>query len=335
LEEQKIMKGFALVKKKGGFMGTVVCLGKSSEKTSRDSKGESLLELISDYVVVDLETTGLDPSWNDIIEIGAIRVEGGTIANSFTSLVNPGYEIDDFIIALTGITNEMLSIAPDIRAVLPNFLDFVDGSIVIGHNVNFDINFIYDSCVSELNRTFSNDFIDTMRLSRRLFPQNRHHRLCDLIERFNVGSTVEHRALADAIQTNHCYEYIKRYMTDNGINIESLRPKSKGFSAKDIKAVTNVFDEDSSMFKKVFVFTGALERMTRKEAMQLVVDQGGLCGDGVNKMTNYLVLGNYDYCKTIKDGKSTKQKKAEQLKLSGLDIEIISENVFYDMLDEG
>ncbi|HCT71767.1 MAG TPA: exonuclease, partial [Bacteroidales bacterium] len=63
-----------------------------------------------------------------------------------------------------------------------------------------------------------------------------------------------------------------------------------------------------------------------------VVDRGGLCGDGVNKATNYLVLGNNDYCSTIKDGKSTKHKKAEQLKLSGIDIEIISENVFYDML---
>lgn len=73
--------------------------------------------------------------------------------------------------------------------------------------------------------------------------------------------------------------------------------------------------------------------MTRKEAMQFVVDRGGLCGDSMNKKTNYLVLGNNDYCTTIKGGKSTKQKKAEKLKLAGCDIEIISENVFYDMLD--
>lgn len=93
-------------------------------------------------------------------------------------------------------------------------------------------------------------------------------------------------------------------------------------------------NENSPLFDKVFVFTGTLERMTRKEAMQLVVDHGGQCGDGVNKKTNYLVLGNNDYCTTIKDGKSTKQKKAEQFKLSGADTEIISENVFYDMFTE-
>ena len=74
--------------------------------------------------------------------------------------------------------------------------------------------------------------------------------------------------------------------------------------------------------------------MTRKTAMQMVVDLGGLVGNSVTKKTNYLILGNNDYCSSIKDGKSSKQKKAESLKLSGNDIEIISENVFYDMLED-
>lgn len=285
-------------------------------------------------MVIDIETTGLDPHWNDIIELAAIRVKDGTIVDRFSSLVNPGYEVDDFITELTGITNEMLAAAFNIKMILPQFVDFIGNSVIVGHNVNFDVNFIYDSCVSELGKTFDNDFIDTMRLSRRLFPQHRHHRLCDLIERFNIGTSVEHRALADVMQTNQCYEYIKRYMIENSISVSSLCPQNKSFSAKDIKASTDTFDKSSPMFKKVFVFTGTLERVTRKEAMQLVVNHGGLCGDGVNKKTNFLVLGNNDFCKTIKDGKSTKQKKAEQFKLSGLDIEIISENVFYDMLNE-
>lgn len=65
----------------------------------------------------------------------------------------------------------------------------------------------------------------------------------------------------------------------------------------------------------------------------MVVNLGGLCGDRVTKQTDFLVLGNNDYCKTIKDGKSSKQKRAEQLKLSGSSIEILSENAFYDMMD--
>jgi len=72
--------------------------------------------------------------------------------------------------------------------------------------------------------------------------------------------------------------------------------------------------------------------MSRKEAMQLVADVGGVNADSVTKKTNFLILGNNDYCPLVKDGKSNKQKKAEKLKLDGNDIEVIPENVFYDML---
>lgn len=74
--------------------------------------------------------------------------------------------------------------------------------------------------------------------------------------------------------------------------------------------------------------------MTRKEAMQAVVNAGGICSDGVISSTNYLVLGNNDYCKSIKDGKSSKQKKAEKMQLAGSDIRTITEDIFYDMLKE-
>lgn len=74
--------------------------------------------------------------------------------------------------------------------------------------------------------------------------------------------------------------------------------------------------------------------MQRKDAMQLVLDLGGEVGNSVTAKTNYLILGNNDYCSSIKDGKSNKHKKAEELKLKGKDIEIITENIFYEMLEE-
>ena len=76
-----------------------------------------------------------------------------------------------------------------------------------------------------------------------------------------------------------------------------------------------------------------LENLTRKDAFQVVVDHGGFNDDTVTKKTNYLVLGNLDYCNSIKDGKSLKQKKAEAYMLKGQEISVISENVFLDMLD--
>lgn len=98
--------------------------------------------------------------------------------------------------------------------------------------------------------------------------------------------------------------------------------------------LTLTFDENHPLFGKVCVFTGTLEKMQRKEVMQLVADLGGIPGDNITKKTNYLVLGNNDYCKTIKDGKSTKQKKAEKLILDGADLQIIPEEVFYELVLE-
>ena len=301
-------------------------------KPVREKKGASLMELPDCYVVVDLETTGLDSKGNDIIEFGAVLVQQDVVVKRFASLANPGYPLHPFITQLTGITNDMLASAPPVTTVLPAFLDFVDSQIIIGHNVNFDINFLYDSCIAHLKRPFSNDFIDTMRISRRLFPGERHHRLCDLIERFQIGQSVEHRALADAEQTNDCYQYMKKYVLEHGIDIHSLYWAKASFSAKDIKTTQTQFDENSPVYGKMFVFTGTLDRMDRKKAMQSVVDCGGLCGDRITQKTNYLVLGTDDDAPNKRAGKSAKQKRAEQLKLAGCEIEIISQETFYDML---
>ena len=305
-------------------------------KPDRKDKGHSLLTHLSDYVVLDLETTGLDPTWNEIIEIGAIRVRDNSVVDSFSQLVKPLEPVDDFISELTGITNDMLEEAPRINTVLPLFLDFVGEDIVIGHNVNFDINFLYDNCQEYLSKPFTNDFVDTMRISKRLFPEERHHRLSDLEKRFNLQSSNAHRALSDVILTNQCYEYMLNYMLEKDITFDSIknRKNQKNLSAKDIVATSDNFDINSPVFNKVFVFTGTLDRMPRKDAMQIVVNLGGSCGDTVTRQTNYLVLGNYDYCTTIKEGKSTKLKKAERLMLDRNDIEIISENVFYDMIED-
>jgi DNA polymerase-3 subunit epsilon len=201
----------------------------ANHKLARDTsgKGQSLLAVVDDYIVVDLETTGLGPETDAIIEIAAVQVSCGEVIATFERLVNPGRLIDGFIQQFTGITNDMLCAAPPIRDVLPKFAVFAGGSVMVAHNANFDINFLNNSFRRHLGHPFSNDFIDTMRLSRRLFGQYRHHRLADLIDRFNVGEAVAHRALSDAVQTYKCYEHMKAHMQENGIDPNSLYAKPK------------------------------------------------------------------------------------------------------------
>ena len=124
-----------------------------------------------------------------------------------------------------------------------------------------------------------------------------------------------------------------------GVKYYEPKPKerSKHYEYQNLKKLTTEntdFCEESPVFDKEFVFTGTLDRMKRTDAAQLVVDNGGRCGNSVTKKTNFLVLGNNDFCKSIKGGKSSKQKKAEDLKAKGFDIEVIPEDTFYQMINK-
>lgn len=303
----------------------------SSKRREREYKGSSRVDALSNYTVLDIETTGLDPFFDAIIEVSASRIRENQVEDTFTALVKPDYPISEFISELTGITNEMVASAPSIAEVLPEFFRFIGDDIVVGHNVNFDVNFLYDQSDDLGLPPFKNDFIDTMRLARRLFLDLPNHKLGTLVDFFGIKQDTEHRAAADCEATNAVYQKICEYISTHSVDLPSLFAR-KTYKAADIHAECDNFDEDSPFFGKVFVFTGVLERMTRTEAMQIVVNAGGICGDNVTAKTNFLVLGNSDYCTNIKGGKSNKQKKAEGLMLKGKDISIISEDVFYDMI---
>lgn len=309
------------------------------ETTERTEKGKNLIEFPKDYVVIDIETTGLSAQWDSIIELSALKVADGKVTDSFSSLVNPEFKIDTFITELTGITNEMLKSAEKINSVLPKFIDFIGESKIVGHNVNFDINFIYDNCIKILNRPLRNDFIDTMRISRKVLKELTHHRLSDLANFYNVSYEGAHRALTDCKITQECFlklqeSIIKEYGTFDDFIKNYYVSGSHRINISEIKSENTDFDETHPLYGKHCCFTGTLEKMVRKDAMQIVVDYGGILDNSVTKNTNYLILGNNDYCTTIKGGKSAKHKKAEALKLAGNDIEIIPENVFYEMIAE-
>ncbi len=321
----------------------------------RDGKGRSLLEFPDSFIIIDIETTGLSYDCS-IIEMSAIKVIDNIPVDTFTSLIKPEplYEdiledgtvvncyVDAFITSLTGITNEMLEKAESLNVVLPKFFNFVGNSTLMGHNIaSFDSNFIYDAYASMGLPTFSNDYVDTIRLSRWLLTELDSHRLSDIAEYYNITSSGAHRALRDCEITLHCYNALKNTCIQKYNDIQTFyayikqkrKNHSRQLSAKEIEAQVSDFDESHPVYGKTFVFTGALDRMLRKHAMQLVKNLGGENGDSVTKKTNYLVLGNNDYCKSIKDGKSSKHKKAEKLKIDGYDIEIISEDVFYSMIE--
>jgi DNA polymerase-3 subunit epsilon len=301
-------------------------------KTTRRKKGNSILEFPEEFTVIDIETTGLDPSYDDIIELSAIKVVDGKETSIFTKLVNPGYPINSFITNLTGITNEMLEKSDAIEKILPQFLKFIGEDVVLGYNAHFDVNFIYDSTLEHLNTYFDNDIVDIYRFAKILIKDSKNYRLETIGNYFSIEYERLHHGLEDCRVTFVLYKEFKKLINERyGSEYEFLKRRKTRTKANDIATKNTQFDETHPVFEKNCVFTGTLKNMERKEGFQILKDLGGTPQDNVTKMTNYLILGETDYTK-VKDGKSAKLKKAERYQLEGLDIQIISEQVFYDMI---
>ena len=166
-----------------------------------DELGTSLAD--TTFVVVDLETTGGSPLACAITEVGAVKVRGGEVLGEFQTLVHPGAPIPPFIAVLTGITDAMVAAAPPIEAVLPSFLEFARGAVLVAHNASFDVGFLKAACESTGHPWPGFDVIDTVRLARRvvLRDEARDCRLSTLARLFRSTTTPMHRALADARAT--------------------------------------------------------------------------------------------------------------------------------------
>ena len=152
--------------------------------------------------MLDLETTGASPQACAITEVGAIKVRGGECLGTFQTLVNPGMAIPPSITVLTGITEAMVFPAPPIAQVLPTLLEFVGGSVVVGHNVRFDLAFLQAALRDARQQRLANRWTDTCALARRLVRDEvRDCRLHTLAAHFRLPHRPSHRALDDALAT--------------------------------------------------------------------------------------------------------------------------------------
>jgi DNA polymerase-3 subunit epsilon len=166
-----------------------------------DEVGVPLSEVT--FVVVDLETTGGRPADNGITEIGAVKVRGGEVLGEFATLVDPGLPVPPFVQVLTGITNAMLVGAPRIAQVLPSFLEWAAGSVLVAHNAPFDVGFLRAAAATEGYPWPGFRVVDTVRLARRAVTRDEvpNYKLASLAALFRATTSPSHRALDDARAT--------------------------------------------------------------------------------------------------------------------------------------
>ena len=154
-------------------------------------------DFFDEFVVFDIETTGLSPLNCKITEIGAVKVKNGEVLEIYNTFVNPEIPIPPDIVELTSITDEMVADARKIEEVLPEFLSFVGDRLLIAHNANFDISFIR-AAAKELDIPFENAYLDTVGLSRFLNKELKSHKLDVLAKHYKLGDFNHHRASDDA-----------------------------------------------------------------------------------------------------------------------------------------
>ena len=169
--------------------------------------GKERRKYTPDYVVYDLETTGISCQRDEVIEISAIRVRGGHPVSTFTQLVNPGRPIPYGASSVNHIYDNMVADKPGFSQVLGEFLDFIGDDVLVGHNIKrFDMNFIYRDCQRYFGQTIDNDYIDTLYMAKQCFPAWKHRRLENLAEHYGISTQGAHRALQDCHMNQQVFE---------------------------------------------------------------------------------------------------------------------------------
>ena len=195
-----------------------------------DSRGQSL---DSTFVVFDIETTGLSAVNDRIIEIGAVKVENGMITEKFSEFVNPERPIPFEIEKLTSINDRMVEDAPNISVILPKFMDFCGGSVLVAHNADFDTGFIRHNC-EVLGLPYDYTYVDTLGIARSFLEGLKNYKLDTVVEAMGCTLANHHRAVDDAGATADVFvRFLERFKKKNIRDLDELNT----YSAMSVDAI--------------------------------------------------------------------------------------------------
>lgn len=216
------------------------------------------------YVCIDLETTGLNPKRDKIIEIGAVKIVRGQETERYSTYVNPGRKLEEQIVSLTGIRDEDLSDAPYIEEVLPGTLEFLEELPLLGHSILFDYSFLKKAAVDK-KLTFAKQGIDTLEIARKYLASLEHRSLDYLCGYYQIPHRA-HRALEDAEATCALYSKLTEQFYDEEDGL--FHPKELVFSVKRDTPATKAQKERLYRLvdKHKIVLGAEIERLTRSEA---------------------------------------------------------------------
>lgn len=227
--------------------------------------------MIKDYVAFDLETGGLNCEMDEIIEIGALKVKGGKVAERFNQLIRPKVPVTPQITAITGITNEMLEKAQPVEKVIPEFILFCRDEIMLGHNVMFDYKFtkVY---AKRYGLPFEKKGIDTLKIARKVLPDLESKSLGALCEHYEIVNQAAHRAYHDALATAKIYHMLAHFYEEKYPKL--FEPENLIYHQKKVSPATakqKAYLNELLKYHKID-FNQDMDAMTKSE-MSKVIDK--------------------------------------------------------------
>jgi DNA polymerase-3 subunit alpha (Gram-positive type) len=225
--------------------------------------------MIYDYIALDVETTGLNPAKDRLLEIGAARIVNGKVCETYSTLINTGIPIPAKIQTLTGITDEMQKDGKRVDKVIPEFVEFCGDLPVLGHNVSFDFSFLKQNAVN-LKLSFEKEALDTLKIARKVLPELPSRKLPDLCAYYHVDPGHSHRALDDALAAHELLWKMWEEFREKAP--EAFEKKPLAYAAKKQSPITNSqkgYLNDLLKYHRIEPSI-PVEEMTRSEASRMI-----------------------------------------------------------------
>lgn len=237
-------------------------MGRKAESMNKSDR-------ITSFVCFDIETTGLSPESDCIIEIGAVKVREGKIIEYYNELIKPPVPLPENIIKLTGITEDMLKGAESQEKVIPRFIDFAGEDILMGHNIMFDYSFLKVNA-ERIGLAFEKNGIDTLKISRGTLPEEQSKSLGNLCSRYKVVNQSAHRAFHDAKATAVIYAHLcNEFFLEKS---ELFMPVPLNYKVKKSQSITakqKNYLKDLIKYHKI-EYIESIDSLTQSEASKLI-----------------------------------------------------------------
>ncbi len=225
--------------------------------------------MIKSFVALDLETTGLDPANDRILEIGAVKVIDGRETDVYSVLVDPGRQVTERITELTGITNEMAAGGMEYTAAVAKLVEFCGDLPILGHNVLFDYSFVKRATVNQ-KLVFEKQGVDTLKIARKLLPELPHRTLEYLCSYYCIGEETHHRATEDARSAICLYERLRQEFPD--VPAEVFEPAPLIYQVKKQSPITPAqkgYLNDLLKYHKIELSV-RIDSLTKNEASRII-----------------------------------------------------------------